>query len=171
MQNMNNIWTVIAAYNEEKNISDVIDKTKKFCSNIIVVDDGSKDNTFKAVKSKDIHVLKHIVNLGKGGAIKTGCDFALDKGAEVLILVDGDGQHNPEYIPNFIQALENKDIVFGYRKFSEKMPFIYRLGNTIINQTLVGESVVDLSRLKFDASFSNVKNYNSKSKNNYPLAA
>ncbi len=134
MQNMNNIWTIIAAYNEEKNISKVIEETKKFCNNIVVVDDGSKDNTFEVAKSKDIHILKHIINLGKGGAIKTGCDFALDKGAEVLILVDGDGQHNPKDIPNFIKALENKDLVFGYRKFSEKMPLVYRLGNTIINK-------------------------------------
>ena len=130
---MENTWIVIAAYNEEKNICNVIDETKKFCNNIVVIDDGSKDNTFKAAKNKKVFVLNHIVNLGKGAAIKTGCDFVLSKGAKTLVLLDGDGQHNPKDIPKFLKALENKDIVFGYRKFSEKMPFVYRLGNNFIN--------------------------------------
>jgi glycosyltransferase involved in cell wall biosynthesis len=129
----NKVWVVIAAYNEEKNIGKVIDRTKKFCNNIIVVDDGSRDNTYKIAKSKDVIVLRHIVNLGKGAAAKTGCGFALKKGAKVLILMDGDGQHEPKEIPKFLKALKDKDIVFGYRKFTKTMPIMFRFGNKFIN--------------------------------------
>ena len=116
----NKVWVVIAAYNEAKHISKVIKDTKKFCENIIVVDDGSKDHTYVLAKESKAYALKHIVNMGKGAAIKTGCDFALRQGAEILILVDADGQHEPKEIPNFLNAIKDKDIVFGYRKFSQK---------------------------------------------------
>lgn len=127
------VWVVIPAYNESKKISDVIQKTKKYCSNIIVVDDGSKDKTFEIAKKTNVIVLKHIINLGKGAAVKTGCDFALKKGAKKLVLIDSDGQHDPSEIHKFLKALEKVDIVFGYRKFNKKMPFILKFGNNYIN--------------------------------------
>ena len=127
------VWVVIAAYNEEKHIGAVIDNVKKFCSNIIVVDDGSRDKTFQIAKSNGVIALNHIVNMGKGAAVKTGCDFALKKVAGSVILVDADGQHDPKDIPSFLKALEGKDIVFGYRKFTKKMPFVFRFGNRFIN--------------------------------------
>lgn len=130
-----NKWVVIAAYNEEKHIAAVINETRKFCKNIIVVDDGSKDKTCQIAKSKGVTALKHVINLGKGAAVKTGCDFALQKGAEVLLLIDADGQHEPKEIPRFLKELKNKDIVFGYRKFTKKMPIIMRFGNKFINAT------------------------------------
>ncbi|TKJ17306.1 dolichyl-phosphate mannose synthase [Candidatus Woesearchaeota archaeon B3_Woes] len=128
-----NVWVVIPAYNESKHILDVIKKTKKYCSNILVVDDGSKDDTFKVAKKTNIIVLKHIINLGKGAAAKTGCDFALKKGAKKIILMDSDGQHDSSEIHKFLKALEEVDIVFGYRKFNKKMPFILKFGNNSIN--------------------------------------
>ncbi len=130
----NNVWVIIPAYNESKNISAIIDETKKYCSNIIVVDDGSKDNTFEAAKKTGVKVLRHIINLGKGSAVITGCDFSIKKGAEKIILMDSDGQHNPSNIPLFTKNLEKKDIVFSYRTFSEDMPFILKIGNIIINK-------------------------------------
>lgn len=127
------IWIILAAYNEEKHIGKVIDKTKKFCPNIIVVDDGSRDKTYDIARRKKVVVLRHVVNLGKGSASKTGCDFALKKGAETIILMDADGQHEPEEIPFFLKKLKNKDIVFGYRKFTKTMPIVFRFGNNVIN--------------------------------------
>lgn len=128
-------YVVIAAYNEEKHIVDVIRKTKKYCSNIIVVDDGSKDDTYgKATKDRVI-VLKHIVNMGKGAALKTGCDYALRKDAKIIVTVDGDLQHDPVEIPNFLKAIKDVDIVFGYRRFDRNMPFVLRAGNWFINKT------------------------------------
>ena len=130
---MSDVWVVIAAFNEEKNIGGVIDKTKEFCKNIVVVDDGSSDNTFGIAKSKGVFVLRHVVNLGKGAAVKTGCDFAVSRGAGVLVLIDGDGQHDPGDISRFLDALNGKDVVFGFRRLSGSMPFVFRFGNWVIN--------------------------------------
>ena len=128
-----NIWVILAAYNEEKHIGKVISKTKKFCPNIIVVDDGSRDNTHKIARKKGVIVLRHVVNLGKGAAVKTGCDFAVKKGADILVLMDADGQHEPKEMPTFLNLLKRKDIIFGYRKFTKHMPFVFRFGNNVIN--------------------------------------
>jgi len=128
------IWIIIPAYNEEKNIGKVIDKTKEYVKNIIVADDGSRDDTARIAKEKDVIVLKHIVNLGKGAVLKTGCEYALKKGAKIIIAIDADGQHDPAEIPKFIDAIkEDNDIVFGYREFTKEMPFVLKIGNLFIN--------------------------------------
>ncbi len=130
---MKNIFIIIAAYNESKHISNVLKEIKKSYGNIIVVDDGSKDNTFEVSKKERVIVLKHIVNLGKGAAMKTGCDYAIKNNADILVLVDADGQHEPKEIPEFLKKIKEKDIVFGYRTFSKKMPKILSFGNKFIN--------------------------------------
>lgn len=127
------IWVIIPAKNEAQRIGSVIDKAKKYIKNILVVDDGSTDSTYDVANQKKVVVLKHIVNLGKGAALKTGCDFAIKNGADVLIAIDADGQHEPDEIPNFLKALEEVDVVFGYRIFSKDMPFIFKFGNSFIN--------------------------------------
>ncbi len=127
-------FAIIPAYKEEKHISKVIKKTKKFCKNIIVVDDGSDDKTHESAEKEKVFVLRHIVNLGKGAALKTGAEYAIKKGAEVLIFLDADGQHKPEDIPRFLKALENADIVFGSRELNKKMPFVLKFGNWFIYQ-------------------------------------
>jgi len=132
---MNN-YVIIPAYNEGERISQVIAKVKEYTDNIIVVDDGSSDKTFAYAKEKGAVVLRHQVNMGKGAALKTGCDYALVKGAEKLVVLDADGQHQPEEIPKFLQELENNDIVFSYRKESEVMPLVLRFGNNVINTIL-----------------------------------
>jgi len=128
------VWTIIPAYNEAKHISEVIKGVKAQCKNIVVVDDGSIDETFKLSKKQNIHVLKHILNMGKGVAVKTGCDFAIKQGAEIIILIDADGQNDPNEIPQFLKAIKEHDIVFGVRRFNKNMPFIKRWGNTFINK-------------------------------------
>jgi UDP-N-acetylglucosamine---dolichyl-phosphate N-acetylglucosaminyltransferase len=132
--NKDSIWVVIPAYNESKHISNVIKKTKEYCKNIIVIDDGSRDDTYEIAKNSDVYVLKNIVNMGKGAALKTGCDFAIKKEATIIIVMDSDGQHNPEDIIPIIKKLENNDILFTYRKFSKKMPLILKIGNIMINR-------------------------------------
>ncbi|MBD3249393.1 glycosyltransferase [Candidatus Woesearchaeota archaeon] len=127
------IWAVIPAMDEGEKIGPVIRQTKKYVNNVLVVDDGSTDNTSEAAKKSGALVLRHMINLGKGAAVKTGCDFILKKGAEKIILLDSDGQHDPKEIPNFLDALENADIVFGYRKFDENMPLVFKIGNNFIN--------------------------------------
>ncbi len=127
---------IIPAYNEGKTIFEVITNTKKFASNIIVVDDGSRDNTAAEATRAGAKVVRHKVNLGKGAALKTGCDYALKQGAEKIITLDADGQHDPKEIPSFISALDQHDIAFGSRKAPESMPKVFKLGNKVITQTL-----------------------------------
>ena len=129
----NKIFAVIPAYNEEKNIADIIKKTKAYVDKIVVVDDGSRDKTIAKAEEAGAITLRHIVNLGKGAALKTGCDFAVKNGAEFIIALDADAQHNPDDIPRFIEKLKSYDLVFGYRKLSSKMPIVLRFGNWFIS--------------------------------------
>lgn len=132
----NSVWAVIPAHNEQKNILSIIKKTKKYAGNVILVDDGSSDNTREFGNKAGAVVLRHIVNLGKGAALKTGCDFALKKGAKIIVALDADAQHNPEDIPRFIEKLRKYDLVFSYRKTSSKMPFVLRFGNLFISNAV-----------------------------------
>jgi UDP-N-acetylglucosamine---dolichyl-phosphate N-acetylglucosaminyltransferase len=132
------IFIVIPAYNEETIIQDVINEIKENgCNNIIVVDDGSKDQTFeKAKKIGGITVLKHKINRGKGAATKTGIEAAKLLGADIVVTMDGDGQHDPKDIKNLINPIINKDfdVVLGSRlKNPEGMPFYKKVHNWIAN--------------------------------------
>ena len=130
------IWAVIPAYNEEKNIASIVKKARKYVNNVLVVGDGSKDMTREAAKEAGAIVLSHIVNLGKGAALKTGCDFAVKKGAGFLIALDADAQHNPDDIPRFAEKLKKYDIILSYRKSSSKMPLVLRFGNLFISKVV-----------------------------------
>ena len=130
---ISNIWAVIPACNEENNITNIIKKTKEYVDEVIVIDDGSKDKTKEFAEKADAIVLRHLVNLGKGAALKTGCDFAIKKGAKFVIALDADAQHNPDDIPRFIEKLRKYDMVFGYRKTSRKMPLVLHFGNWFIS--------------------------------------
>lgn len=135
------IFAIIPAFNEEKNIVQVVKNTKNFISNIIVVDDGSKDNTYKILKdnfNNEITILRHEINLGKGAAMKTGCDAALLLGAETIIMIDGDGQHSPNDIDRLLYKLKDDklDIVFGIRQFDKNMPFMKIFGNKFLSSCI-----------------------------------
>ncbi len=127
------IIVVIAAYNEEEHIKRVVEKVIEQGYEVIVVDDGSTDKTGEEAEKAGAIVLKHIINTGKGAAMKTGCDYALKEKADVIVLMDGDEQHKAEDIPRFIKALEKAEVVLGYRKINKNMPLIMRIGNKIIN--------------------------------------
>ena len=146
LKKLNKVWVIIPAHNEEKHIEEVIKKTRKFNNNILVVDDGSKDKTEIIAEKSGAFVLKHVVNLGKGSALKTGCEYAIKKGAEKIVVLDADGQHDPKEIPEFVKALDNADIVFGYRRLNKNMPFVLRYGNWFIffmTKLLFGLKIID----------------------------
>ena len=124
---------VIPAYNEGSRIKNVLKEVKKYSKNIVVVDDGSQDSTAKEAKSQNVIVLRHITNLGKGAALKTGCDYALQHEFDRIIVMDADGQHKAKDIARFLKALDENDIVFGARKRTEKMPLVLRFGNWGLN--------------------------------------
>lgn len=143
---INNIWAVIPAYNEEGSIISIVKKTKKYVNNVAVVDDGSKDKTKVSAEKAGAIVLRHIVNLGKGAALKTGCDLAVKKGAKFIIALDADAQHDPDDIPRFVEKLKKYDVVFSYRKASSKMPLVLRFGNffiSIVANVLHGINLTD----------------------------
>ncbi|MBW3020951.1 glycosyltransferase family 2 protein [Candidatus Woesearchaeota archaeon] len=130
------VWAVIPAYNESKNIGNVLKEVKKYLKNIVVIDDGSKDNTYEVAKNENVIVLRQIPNKGKGAAMRKGCDYAIENGAQKIILMDSDGQHDPKFIPNFINSLNEVDLVFGVRKFSKKMPLLFRFGNSFLSGSI-----------------------------------
>ena len=84
---------------------------------LVVINDGSMDGTSAAAEAAGAHVLEHEVNLGKGAALKTGFEYAVEKEYDAVITMDGDGQHDPSAIPDFIDAVEkcDADIIVGTR--------------------------------------------------------
>ncbi len=134
---MKKAFIIIPAYNEEARIAHVIRAVKKYSKNIVVVDDGSRDNTLYAAQKEHVIVLRHVINLGKGAALKTGCDYAAQNNGKAVILIDGDGQHNPAEIPLFLEKLKAADIVFGARKLNtKKMPLLRKVGNWGLNRII-----------------------------------
>lgn len=135
---MNKTFIVIPVFNEKTVIRDVIEEVRKEgYRDIIIVDDGSKDQTYQKVKEIEaITVLRHKINRGKGAATKTGIEAAKLLGAEIIVTMDGDGQHDPRDIKNLIDPIinENFDVVLGTRlKNPDGMPFYKRIHNWIAN--------------------------------------
>ncbi len=130
------MYVIIPAYNEGVRIAQVIEKLLVYTKNVVVVDDGSSDTTFAVAQKSGAITLRHKVNLGKGAALKTGCDYALSKGATQIVVVDADGQHEPDDLPKFFEALKDNDIVFSYRLQSKTMPAVLKFGNWFINKIL-----------------------------------
>jgi UDP-N-acetylglucosamine---dolichyl-phosphate N-acetylglucosaminyltransferase len=134
MQDKMHEWVVMPCYNEAGNIYKVIKDVQKYCNNLVVVDDGSKDNTYEIAEKLNGHVLRHAINLGKGSALRTGADFAIKHGAKKLVFIDSDGQHEAKEIPTFLRLLDDYDIIFGARKLNKNMPLIFRIGNFFLTQ-------------------------------------
>ena len=122
------IWVVIAAFNEGAMIAEVIKGALVSFKNIVVVDDGSKDNTVQSALAAGATVLKHPVNLGQGAALQTGIDYALQSGANIIITFDADGQHRVQDAVLLAQAIadDEADIACGSRFLairSDTMPY------------------------------------------------
>ena len=130
------IFVVLPARNEEKHISKIVKSIKKYTNTVVVVDDGSDDKTSENAKKSKAIVLKHIVNLGKGAALKTGCDYATKNKADIIIVIDADAQHDPKEIPKFLETIKKYDIIIAYRKTNKNMPLLLQFGNWIINKTI-----------------------------------
>ena len=133
---------IIPLFNEEKSIKKVIQRINpNFLNEIIVVDDGSSDNSVEKVqeiKNKNIKIIRHKINKGYGAAILTGIKHAT---GDVIITIDSDGQHNPEEIPTLIQPiLDNlSDIVVGsrYKGMSNyRVPLHTRAGEFVVKKSL-----------------------------------
>ena len=114
---------------------------------VLVVDDGSTDDTAKQAESAGATVLRSAHNEGKGAALRAGFRHALDHGADAVVTLDADGQHHPDEIPAFLAAYERDrpELVIGRRDFSQ-MPAARRLSNTVggwVFSAAVGRVVPD----------------------------
>lgn len=138
---------IIPAYNEAQNIGNLIKEIKKINSGyeIILVDDGSEDNTSEIARSFNIKLIKHPYNIGNGGAIKTGTRHAKGK---ILVFMDADGQHDPKDIPRLLDHMNQYDMVVGARsKFSDvsKLRTISNYCLIKLANYLSGEKIDDLT--------------------------
>ncbi|MBQ8891799.1 MAG: glycosyltransferase family 2 protein [Bacilli bacterium] len=149
---------IIPAYNEEKSIlrvyDNIIDYNKKNKSDydIIVINDGSKDNTEEVLSKNNIPHIKLIQNLGIGGAVQTGYKYAYEHNYDIAVQYDGDGQHNIEYVENIIEPIKNNEasMVIGSRFVKDidtfKSSAARRLGIKLISffiKLVTGKKICD----------------------------
>ncbi len=133
------IFVVVPAYNEEKTIAKVITDLIEMGFEFVVVDDGSKDDTYNIVsnvikKYNKGLICKHLLNRGLGAALKTGIEASLMEDADIIVTFDADGQHDPNDILNVSKPIINDeaDVTVGLRDFKE-MPSSKKFGNRVMN--------------------------------------
>lgn len=131
------IYIVLPAFGEDRIIKEVVNNVREAgYNNIIVVDDGSSDNTFQKAKETGVFTIQHVINRGKGAATQTGIDASLLLGADIVVTMDSDGQHNPQEIKFLIEPLlqNSADVVVGSRMLNgHNMPKARRLMNILAN--------------------------------------
>jgi glycosyltransferase involved in cell wall biosynthesis len=142
------IAAVIPAWNEASRIGPVVRGVRSFADVVIVIDDGSGDETFAVAKKAGAITLRHAINRGQGAALQTGTEAALRLGADVIVHVDADGQHDPSMTQTLSDPIvrDEADVVFGSRFLGVEpsgMPWIrkqyFRFGR-LFNTYLLGVS-------------------------------
>jgi glycosyltransferase involved in cell wall biosynthesis len=126
----------IPAYNEESHIEDLVKSAKKHVDQVVVCDDGSTDDTANLAKKAGATVISHKTNKGYGAAIISLFDYARNNNAQIMITLDGDGQHDPDQIPLLLDTItqHNVDVVIGSRFLNQntKAPGYRKRGIKII---------------------------------------
>jgi len=108
--------TALPVYNELRHLLEVLRQTLQYSDEVLVVDDGSTDGTSDLLAHRDdIYLVSHERNLGYGMALRSAFEFAYRAGYDVLVTIDCDGQHEPQRIPEFVEACHDVDIVSGSR--------------------------------------------------------
>ena len=136
LQNKPKIVAAIPCFNEERCIGSVVVKAKKYVDKVVVIDDGSSDATAEVAAGAGAVVYQHGQNRGYGAAIRTALEKGRQLGADILVILDGDGQHDPKDIPNLVKPLlsNEADIVIGSRFMGEgkRPPFHRRVGQRVL---------------------------------------
>jgi glycosyltransferase involved in cell wall biosynthesis len=133
------ITVVLPAYNEEISIGTIVLLTRLYADKVIVVDDGSIDRTADVARKAGAEVIVHEANTGKGGALKTGFAAAASLGADIIVTMDSDGQHNPAEIPKLVAPIikGEAEMVNGSRYLSgldKNTPAYRRFGQTVLDR-------------------------------------
>ena len=141
-----NVLAIIPAYNEAEKIGLVISAALKHLP-VLVIDDGSSDETARIAAGNGAKVLHQAPNQGKGVALRKGFEHAIEAGYQAVVTLDADGQHDPDEIPTFMRAYQQSraDLIIGERDFSQ-IPTIRRLANTFGKWSFswaVGQSIGD----------------------------
>ena len=149
MENGDNIkiLALLPAYNEEAHLEKVLNEVKKQITDILVVDDGSKDRTAQIARDAGVNLLSRGYNCGKGQSLKDGYNWALEHGYDAVIMLDSDGQHDPACIKDFkAKYLETRArLIIGARNYAE-IPLVRRISNNIgkvLFSAAVGQSIPD----------------------------
>ncbi len=145
------VFCVIPAYNEEKTIEKVVREVKFYVDKVVVVDDGSVDQTSYLAQKSGAIVLRHLINRGQGAALETGNQYALSKGADIIVHFDADGQFLAREILEVITPIKKGEaqIVFGSRFLEKKSHIPWFKKNIIIplahlaNKIFIGKSLSD----------------------------
>ena len=127
---------IIPAYNESPSILKLIQDIKKYQLEILVIDDGSTDNTFSIAKDAGVQAMLNLNNQGKGASLVKGFKYALENNFDAVITMDADGQHLAEDLPSFIEEAKdpNSHIILGNRMFNVgKMPFLRVITNKFMS--------------------------------------
>lgn len=137
---------LIPAYDETSTIGRVVARARRHLV-VLVVDDGSRDGTAAVAREAGAEVAVQWPNRGKGAALRTGFDIAIQRGVEAVVTLDADGQHDPDEIPRFLEAFAAGpyDLIVGQRDF-RRMPPSRRLANTLGGAAFswaVGRSIPD----------------------------
>ncbi len=142
--------TIIAmpAYNEANYIGSVVLQAKSYAEEVIVADDGSKDQTADIAELAGAYVIRHETNMGKGAGVRDILAEAAKRNADVLVLMDADAQHDPREIPGLIKAVqEGADLVIGSRSIGrENIPSYRKVGQKVLSKltgTLSKAKVMD----------------------------
>jgi len=166
-----NITVILPAFNEEVSIGSIVLLTKHYSDNVIVVDDGSSDRTAEIARKAGAHVIVHEVNKGKGAALKTGFEAAANLGADIIVTMDSDGQHNPSEIPRLVAPIIDgyAEMVNGsrYLSHSDKNTPIYRR----VGQTILDTATNMNSGLKITDSQSGFRAFAASTKNVFRFSA
>ena len=147
---MNKIAVIIPAYNAGTTIAELIERTSRFVGreDIVVIDDGSCDQTSEIAGRTGVVILRHEANRGKGEALKTGFVYVRNRDYQAAITLDADLQHDPECIPDFVcKSNQLSGIIIGTRRRNLKiMPFARWLSNSLtsaIVSVLAGQTIRD----------------------------
>ncbi len=130
---------IIPALNEFERLQQVVDEVVNYVDFVVVVDDGSRLPLCDHLQPNErMNVLRHVINLGKGAALKTGVLWAKREGFEATVFIDADGQHAPHEIPLVLDPVLGgyADIAFGVRQFHGRMPLMARFGNFVLTMAL-----------------------------------